>query len=226
MQNVHSTRIVRTIATLGVVALVAIGVADTASAGQASTVLGSASCDTSTGEQVVSWTFTYTYPLGPGVINSAVVDATSLTAGSTIDTSAMMSPSTGLNSLDTSVGTTRVSGDAVGAYKLVITFTPPQLAADFSTGTVQLPGGCVADTTTAPSSTPGTTTLDTTPTDSVGSTIAAGATSLPDTTSTAVAGAGGLPGTGGTSPALPIIGATLIGIGGVLLLARRRGTQA
>jgi hypothetical protein len=126
-------------AALPLFALASTGTAH-AGIGTPPTLTGVVSCDTTTGHQVVTWTFTNSSG-SPATIDSSVVSGPS-GGGTTIDTSAVMSP-TDIANGGTSTGTTRASGDATGDYHLEITYTLS--AADpIVDGEVVLPGGCVA----------------------------------------------------------------------------------
>lgn len=169
----------------------------TAHAGFSSTLVGASRCDSVTGRQVLTWTFTNNLP-DTAAISAATVDATGLTAGSTIEATAAMSPLTGIASLASAVGETHATGDAVGPYILRVTFSSPSFP---SGGTLQttvtLTGGCVAAATVPPSTLPAST--------------------------TAVGGSGAtLPHVGANPSGIPLVATVLIAVGLVLVLLRRR----
>ena len=136
---------------LGVLALTtvfAIGTASTAAAGTVSTVTSSVACDTTTGLQVITWTFK-NFENVDSTITSAVIDATGLTVGSHTEAAAVLTP-TVVASLATATGATHASGDAVGTVTLHVVFSTAQVPLGFPavTGSATLTGGCVAATTT------------------------------------------------------------------------------
>ena len=172
-----------------------------AHAGISSTLVGVSRCDSVTGRQVLTWTFTNNLP-DTAAISAATVDATGLTAGSTIEATAAMSPLTGIAPLASSVGETHATGDAVGPYILRVTFSSPSFPGATLTTTVTLAGGCVAAATVPPSTLPPST--------------------LPPST-TAVGGSGAtLPHVGANPSGIPLGATVLIAVGVVLVLLRRR----
>ena len=168
-----------------------------AHAGFSSTLVGLSRCDSVTGRQVLTWTFTNNLP-DTAAISAATVDVTGLTAGSTIEATAAMSPLTGIASLASSVGETHATGDAVGLYILRVTFSSPSFPSGGTLqSTVTLAGGCVAAATVPPST-------------------------LPPST-TAVGGSGAtLPHVGANTSGIPLVATVLIAVGVVLVLLRRR----
>ena len=148
------------------------------------------SCDATTGHQLVAWTFTNSTGQTV-VINSGTVDATGLSTGSAIDATASFTP-TSLDLDATAAATTAVSGDATGDYHLVVNYKPGLAVAVDLDQEVVLPGGCVASTTTSPS----TTAVDN--------------------------GSGGLPPTGSQAAEVAVAAGVALGLGALLLLARRR----
>ncbi len=190
----------------GVAALVAsaavVGGAGVASAGQSSTVTGVVTCDTELGEQVIDWTLANNTTSFMD-ISGATIDATALTAGSSLDTSVTMSPLLNILSLGTSVGTSSASGDAVGVLGLTVSVYFNQ---NDSFGTV------TGTVTLAP--------CEAAPTTTVAPTTAAPTTVAPETTALA-AGGGSLPASGNDST-LPILAGLMVATGGGLLLLRRR----
>ena len=169
-------------------AVVIIGSVGSAAAGQASNVGGAVVCDSITGNQVVTWTFTNN-TIGLADIQTATANPTLLTAGSITATSVAMSPSTGIASLGTSVGQTIASSDAVGTLSILVTWF------NFTIDTSQTAGASV--------------------------TLAGGCVAAPTTTAVG-AGAGSLPHVGRNTTTVPLVAASLIGVGLALVAIRRR----
>jgi len=151
-----STRgaVTRGMGALAVAGLVLLGWSGTGHAfsGDPVTLTGTVACDTNTGHQLVSWTLHN--PSGSSLtVDSAAVDAGGLTAGSTIDATATLTPNPVANGAS-ATGQTAATGDATGDYHLVVgyTFADSDPTVD---GEVVLPGGCaqVVVTTTAPATT-------------------------------------------------------------------------
>jgi hypothetical protein len=136
---------------LGVVALTtvfAIGTAVPVSAGIATSVAGTAVCDTATGQQVITWTFTNTQTVD-STIDAAPITTPGLTAGSSVESSASFSPLAVTAQGGTSTAVTHATGNAVGTITVTVHATSTQLPAGFTTsGVATLTGGCVATTTT------------------------------------------------------------------------------
>ncbi len=197
----------------GVVALVvAASVAGTfhnASAGQATDVTGVVTCDTELGEQVVTWTLRNRTSNYIDVM-TADLDATALTAGSSLDTVVHMTPLVDIQSSADSVGSSSASGDATGVLVLNLNIFQANIDdfMDYS-GNVTLPGGCAAVSDTVAETTSPATLATSAP-----------VTSAPVTTLTGAAG-GALP-TSGNSGALPIVAALMIVAGAGMVLLRRR----
>jgi LPXTG-motif cell wall-anchored protein len=185
----------------GVAALVvatAVAGGGSASAGQPATITGVAACDTGAGEQVVTWTF-HNFTNDFMDIQSATLDATGLTIGSSFDTTVSMSPATNILSLQDSIGSSAATGDATGPLVLNVTAYQANIDTfvDF-TGSVTLTGACEAAVTTT----------------------AAPTTVAPVTTLTG-AGGGSLPASGNGST-LPIVAGLITAAGAGMLLLRRR----
>lgn len=187
--------VVRGLAGLAVGAVGLLVSVSPASAGKQplATLTAQVSCDSATGNQVISWTFNHIYGVDVS-IDAALVDASGLTSGSTISPSATFSPNPVAPDTD-STAQTLASGDATGDYHLTVTYTAPPSSPVMLDKQVVLPGGCVADTT-APT------------------------TAAPTTTVTAGSG-GQLPSTGADHDVAVVTALVLLGAGGLLLLVRR-----
>jgi hypothetical protein len=131
---------------LGVLALTtvfAIGTAVPVSAGIATSVAGTAVCDTATGQQVITWTFTNTQTVD-ATIDAAPITTPGLTAGSSVESSASFSPLVVTAQGGTSTAVTHATGNAVGTITVTVHATSTQLPAGFNTsGIATLTGGCV-----------------------------------------------------------------------------------
>jgi LPXTG-motif cell wall-anchored protein len=185
------------------VALAALSTATSAHAGNVPQVLGQVACDPTTGEQLITWT----YENGSGeVLDFDSGTATpALTAGTLVSTVVGMQPATGLATLATASGETIASADAVGSVSVSLVFARTvNLGTITAEGTVLLFGDCVVDTTVP--------IVDTTIPDT---------TVAPSTTVIAGSGGGRLP-HAGNDDTLLYLAFALVGIGGALLVVRRR----
>ena len=181
-------------------ALVSMGAVGTASAGTASAVAGVAACDVTTGNQVITWTFTNQTQL-PATTLSATASAALLTAGTIASTTVVMNPSASVASLGTSVGQTVASPDAVGTVSISLGWLNTVIDSfQTSTANVVLAGTCVVPPTT---------------------TAAATTTTTAAPATTAVAGVSGtLPKSGSDPGPIAALAAILLAVG--VVLVRRR----
>jgi LPXTG-motif cell wall-anchored protein len=164
---------------------------------------------------VITWTLNNASNATVDITSSGSQDGSALTAGSASAAKVIFNPAT-TPGPGTSTGVGTATGDAVGV--VTISLDAFQTSIDTSVtynGSVTLVGGCgaaptttVAPTTTAPATTAPATTV-----------------AAPTTTADLGAGSGNLPGTGYHGDTL-LAAFALVGLGGLLLLIRRRRIAA
>jgi LPXTG-motif cell wall-anchored protein len=176
-----------------------------AHAGTLPTVLGQVACDPTTGEQLITWS--YTNAAGEPIDFDIGTATPSLTSGTLVSPVVGMEPASGLVDQATAQGETIASADAVGTVSVSLTwFRTVNQGTITATGSVLLFGDCVVDTT-AP----------------VVETTAPPATQAP---TTALLGSGGNLPHAGNDDTLLYAAFALVLIGGALLLVRRRAGSA
>lgn len=181
-------------------AALALGAAPAAHAGNLPQVLGQVACDPGTGEQLITWTYQNTS--GEVLDFDGGTATPTLSPGTLVSPVVGMQPATGLADQASAVGETIASADAVGSVSVSLTFfRTVNQGTITAVGTVLLFGDCVVDTTAPP--------VDTTPT-----------TAAP-TTALVGSGSGNLPHAGNDDTLLVLAG-VLVGVGGLLLVVRRR----
>lgn len=209
---------VMAVAGLAATAGVALVGSSPAGAGQEPQVTGVVSCDNTTGEQIITWTFE-PFIQGDAVVNSTSLDSSALTAGSVTSGAVALSPTT-VTAGGTATAQSVATIDAVGNVSLSVNWfnSPIETTLD-SVGAVTLLGQCEAAPTTTTTTLPVDTTAVVETTAAVDTTVVA-TTAAP---TTGLLGSGGtrIPRTGGDTT-LAWLGAAFVAMGSVLLLVRRR----
>jgi hypothetical protein len=174
-------------------------------AGTLPQVLGQVACDPGTGEQLITWTYQNTS--GEVLDFDSGTATPSLAPGTLVSDVVGMQPAAGLADHASAVGETIASADAVGTVSVsLVWFRTVNQGTITAVGSVLLFGDCVVDTTAPVVET---TTPDTTPDTAATTTVLIGS------------GGGNLP-HAGNDDTLLYLAFALVGIGGVLLLVRRR----